>query len=345
MNPISIEAILYSNFIRYKNLSEMTYQEFNGSNDCDLNVYIDVTMFTNILINDSFFVSDENCIAAIILNYCAHIKNFYKSMGVRTTIILVYSDETCSINKQFMPEYNYTHSNKKSVSKNIKIEEFNIQILELLCRYVPGIYLKKGSVEPAVIIGYLMRNDFNNGYPSIVFSKNPFTYQLPCYNPCVIFRKKKNKQDDFSYSINSSNAINVYVQESTNKQIPNLFNNIFISTLFCLSGLSKRDIKKKFSISKSLSIISNMNPNSYGDIQSMYDQIISIASSKDVMTLPLFEFSNRFKALDLNYQIKIYETLPESRDTTYIIDLNDPDKIKYINNNYFTKNPIDLQRL
>ena len=77
----------------------------------------------------------------------------------------------------------------------------------------------------------------------------------------------------------------------------------------------------------------------------MYDQIISIASSKDVMTLPLFEFSNRFKALDLNYQIKIYETLPESRDTTYIIDLNDPDKIKYINNNYFTKNPIDLQRL
>ena len=88
-----------------------------------------------------------------------------------------------------------------------------------------------------------------------------------------------------------------------------------------------------------------MNPNTYGDIESMYDQICAFATSKDILGFTMFEWNNRFKALDLNYQIKLYETLPESRDTTYIVDINDPDKVKYINNNYFINNPIDLQRL
>ena len=344
VSSISIEAIMYSNFIKYPKLAEMTQQEFAGSNACDLNVYIDVTMFTRLLYND-FFISDENCLASIVLNYCAHIKDFYKRLGVRVNIILVYSDETDAINKQFLPEYNYNYLNKRSVSGNVKIEMINIQILELLCRYLPGIYLKKGTVEPAVIISYLMRNDFNNGFPNIVFSTSPFSYQLPCYNPCVLFRKKKFKQDDISFSVNSSNALVVYAQEVSNAQIRDVFNNLLISTAFCLSGLSKRDVKKKMSISKTLHIITNMNPNTYGDIESMYDQICTFATSKDILGFTMFEWNNRFKALDLNYQIKLYETLPESRDTTYIVDLNDPDKVKYINNNYFINNPIDLQRL
>ena len=125
VSSISIEAIMYSNFIKYPKLAELTQQEFAGSTACDLNVYIDVTMFTRLLYND-FFISDENCLASTILNYCAHIKDFYRKLGVRTTIILVYSDETDAINKQFIPEYNYNYLNNRSESKNLKIEELNI---------------------------------------------------------------------------------------------------------------------------------------------------------------------------------------------------------------------------
>jgi hypothetical protein len=86
-------------------------------------------------------------------------------------------------------------------------------------------------------------------------------------------------------------------------------------------------------------------PYVYGDIENMYAQISSIASSKDMLALPQYEFTNRYKCIDLNFQIKMYDTMPESKDTSYIINLEDPDKVKYVNNNYFIKNPIDLQRL
>ena len=342
---LSIEAFLYSNFIKYNNLATLTQQEFAGSNSCNLNVYIDVNMFTNILYRDSISILDESCVAAIVLNYCAHIRAFYARLGVCTNIILVYSDETYSINKFFIPEYKWMHTTKKeSMPERLKLERFNVQILELICKYLHNIYFKSGSIETGVVIGYLMRNDFNNGYPNIVFTKNQFSYQLTCYNPCVIFRAKRVKQDDLSYSINSSNALNVYIQEVKNAQISIIVHKNMISTAFCLLGMNK-NIKKVFSTKKTLDIISRMDPNTYGDIENMYAQISSIASSKDMLGLPPYEFANRFKCLDLNFQIKMYETMPESKDTSYIINLEEPDKVKYVNNNYFIKNPIDLQRL
>ena len=344
-NGLSIEAILYSNFIKYNKLITLTQQEFAGSNSCNLNVYIDVNMFSNILFRDYISISDENCVAAIVLNYCAHIRAFYKRLGVYTNIILVYSDESFGTNKFFVPDYKWLHQKKKEcMPEMVKLENFNMQILELMCNYLPDIYFKKGTVETGVMIGYLMRNDFNNGYPNIVFTKNQYSYQLPCYNECVIFRSKRVKQDDFSYSLNFSNALNVYIQEYKNVQIPILVHKSMISTAFCLLGINKV-LKKVFSTKKALNIISNMDPNTYGDIENMYAQMSSIASSKDMLALPQYEFTNRYKCIDLNFQIKMYDTMPESKDTSYIINLEDPDKVKYVNNNYFIKNPIDLQRL
>ena len=61
--------------------------------------------------------------------------------------------------------------------------------------------------------------------------------------------------------------------------------------------------------------------------------------------IDLFNFKYRFNAVDLVFQHRLYSLMPESKDTSWLINLSDPDTVKNINNTYFIDNPLDLNSL
>ena len=54
---------------------------------------------------------------------------------------------------------------------------------------------------------------------------------------------------------------------------------------------------------------------------------------------------NRYKAIDLGYQYKLYKTLPESKERKFLEQLNDKESVQEINNRYFAKSPLNLEEL
>jgi hypothetical protein len=55
------------------------------------------------------------------------------------------------------------------------------------------------------------------------------------------------------------------------------------------------------------------------------------------------DFCDKYKAIDIEYQSKLYKKLPEYLENSWIQDMNDPDTLKQINNKYFKSNPINLE--
>ena len=52
--------------------------------------------------------------------------------------------------------------------------------------------------------------------------------------------------------------------------------------------------------------------------------------------------NNNFKSLDLLYNYNIYGNNAKTILNKYLINLNDPEALKEINNIYFSNNPLDL---
>ena len=76
------------------------------------------------------------------------------------------------------------------------------------------------------------------------------------------------------------------------------------------------------------------------DIDYIYNNISGIEKKIDPVT-----FKNRFNAIDLLYQHRIYNSTAEARDISWQINLDDPKTVQDINNRYFVDNPLDLNSL
>ena len=355
-DKIPIEQILYGQFIKYTSLQHMVAKEFAGSNSNTVNVYIDVLQ----LLLPAFRclrVQNYYSMTAVVLNYCAHMRAYFRTRhGVETNIILVYSPNMSSNNTKYIAEYNSKYSARMNYNtKMMEALHDNIEMLRLLCKYFVNIFLKEGTVEPGVIMAHLMGNEFKNGVPNIVISNSDYMFQLPSVVPnTVVFHKKGAKDQynhpiDVSYSYNSINAgpYFIYETKSSNKgdvSIPPAA----IVPLMCLTGLPGRSISSIVNATSALKILRSIPLEAMiaGDAEYIYGGIaMYLDSYKGKSTISVEEFINRFKAIDIRHQLKMYEIMPQSKDMTYIERLHDPDTVKEINNKYFQNTPIDLERL
>lgn len=343
-----IEYVLYGQFIKYSSLQTMVSLEFANSDAEEVNIFIDL----NQMLLPAFRylkIQDYNIISSAIINHCAHMRAYFRTRHrVESNIILVYTPNISNNNTRFCAEYNSQYRMRmQSNEKIMEAVDYNLDILKVLCPYLPDIYLKIGTVEPAVMIYDLITKTFNNGRPNIVISASQYAYQLPAYAPnTIVFRKKTTAKLDTSYSYNMINAINAFVYETKNSVLNEILNTKAISLLMVLSGLPKRNLKSIFDINQTLKIIQNIPDTCLGDIDAMYGYIMTyLSSQKSKASISYEEFNNRFKAVDLLYQHKLYELLPESREQSYLQRFNDPDTVKSINDRYFKTVPLDLERL
>ena len=355
MKP-NIEQILCSFYIRYENLYKMIYDNFAGSTADTINIYVDLYSMIKPIYTQECIIDDYRVLVSCIINLCAHYREFFSRypLCVKTNIYLVYSDNIHDINNKFYKGYNKLMVD--TINNNPRIDELirtNFKLLDILSPYLPNIYFINGTFETGVIIyDLILSNSLSNPQvPSLILSKDQYLYQLPAlHDNIILFRPKKNMNGDCSYYINKSNVLPIYLKENKIKyQITENYPETF-SLLLALSHCKSRGITMELNISAAYKLILNLINNHIilGTYTSL-DTNISKQIEYAIFSIYRKNVSNieqRFKAIDIPYQNYIYSQSIEKNDAMFkIVDISNKAAVQEINNKYFIKHPLDLNRL
>lgn len=356
------QILVYNNFMKRIVLEQLTVKAFantEAGKSNTINIYIDMYKMLMDLYEPGLEVQHMNIITSTVINLCAHIRSYYlERKGVYSKIFLVYSDISAAYYKTFCPHYNISNENKIASNQRMTdVINHNLDLLGILCPYLPDIYFIKGIYEPSVIILDLIYKEELDGNmsPNLVFTRDDTAMQLPaCHPNTTIFLDSK--RTGISYISNTPLAISAYLYKTgrkkllTSQAVINRIQTIspcLLSLIISLSNLPSRNIISIYDINKAINIVGSAVAR--GSILNGY------SASPDLLYDGLFvgseckvtkdTFSFRFKAIDLLSAHAEYMFTPFAKDTSYKIDLDDGDGVRAINNEYFRENPIDLNRL
>ena len=346
-----IDDSIYWQFVKYNALDKIIEKEYKNSNSDKINVYIDLYQM---LASICRFTQLKNIysISAAIINYCSHIRRYFRKLNVYATIGLVYNDGTMSTIKSFIPEFNSIYEKRINSNKRI-CEAFNINIdlLKILIPYLPNIYLRIGSTDSTILIYDMIKRKLMGVAPSIVISNSQYMYQLPPVVKSVRVIKKMGTigGKDNTHSYNYKNCMEAYMYGTRLKNILGNFNQNTLSTLMTLNGLPKLGIKTMGYTYKTAMNICNSIPVGYEhDVDTVASTFLrynenhpkykTIRSTVDI-------FTNRFMGIDLVYQYSLYKLLPEYNELDFLKNLEDKDSVHSINATYYDKCQLDLEGL
>lgn len=386
----SAEFILYNYFPKYKTLRAMTiemskYLITTDNNIKRVNIYVDLyRMFLSLYHRDkgTLTVNTYTSLTSCIINFCAHIRSFYKNIyGMNTTIYLVYNNyldikdgKKYIWEKNFFPDYN-KDSEDRILSNDFihKLVNTNISLIKLICQYIDKVYLISRPIESMITIYDLISKEQDKNVPNIIFSSCPLMIQLPAnLNNTFIFRLYKMHErnldgtttiSDYFTVIHRSNAIMEFIaSRSLNNEIKedlmimsNTINTELLGFIIALCGVPRKEkniprLLSTKSVIKNLYKVITNNPklNCYTtNIEDLYGEMElfkKVIPTKSIVDIDILK--NRFFAIDLLFGYNIYlNTFPYHNDNSYIIDLVDPEAVKDINNKFFINNPLDLNRL
>ena len=346
------EMILYGRFVKYKVLDEIL-KTYMPNLSKEINLFIDMTPVLLKLYNFENIANPLGILSCMV-NLPLHYRHYFNRLNIKSNIFLIYSSNDSANNYKFISGYNSKERIMKECNMlvhNIILQ--NIELLSTLTPYFPGIYLKKGTVEPTVIAYDLISKFSKNGTittPNIFIFSTDYAYQLPIYAYNTLYIYKKNivgentKSEDVSFGISYNNAFNTYISLNNKQVLEESLNPEWISSFMLLNGLSCRDIKVILSYKRAIQILRHIK-NSYSVIspETIYNTIQLLYKEKEVT---LEEIYARYCAIDLNYQLNLYRQLPESLESNFLIDVYDQQALYDISNLYFTGiNSIDFQKL
>ena len=225
--------------------------------------------------------------------------------------------------------------------------ESQLELLKILVAYIEGVYLIKRTTNCSMFIYENISK--NMDVPAVIITKDKLCYQLPAlFNNAVILRPSKKNAEDISFYVNKSNVLARSFKTNNDKTLGYLatLDSGLLSILITCVGLYEYNLKAMCNITISSRLLSeavsaNKIINGYNsDTDYIYNNLPGIAKYTDPVT-----FKYRFNAVDLPFQYRIYSSMAESRDISWLIDLHDPNTVRNINNQYFIDNPLDLNGL
>jgi hypothetical protein len=165
----------------------------------------------------------------------------------------------------------------------------------------------------------------------------------------MLYKKKPapGSVEDPSYLVTQETALDSYIAEIKKQRIEKFeVNQSWLSGFMTLSGIPKRNLKSLFNYKQSLKILKSIDEQFD---QATPDSLFNVASklypSKGLNSHSYDEIVNRFRCIDLDYQLYMYRTMPEAIDTVFLEQVEDPEALKNINDQYFSQNPILLEKL
>lgn len=352
---IELERLINVNNVKYKLLVPMINEAYAGSTATDIHIYIDIYSISKILYSSfvdnkdmTIELGEYNSLASCLINMAAHYRNFFRTRyRVESKIYLVYSKNVPYLNNQYVSKYNngflYEFNSKKIVTEFI---ERNMEILRILVPYLPDIFLIESDFETGVIIYDLMcRQDMKNKDGHFIISKDIYNYQLVNMKPQTVFLRTKH--NDQSYYIVRNNLLNTYFTDRKVKTNSKIISPDLLTVLMALTSVKERNINTFLNISRAVNILEkaileHKILNGYNhDLEYLWNNIWE----KD-FNIAYTTFESRFRAIDIQSQHSIFITTPECANIpNFIINKYDPETVKYINNEYFRKNPLDLNVL
>ena len=356
---IPAEQVLFTNYIKYNRLSQMVEETFKGSSAESVNIFIDIySMIRNVYSNESFFNDDKLLLSSSLINLCAHIRHFFRNRyRVETKIFLVYSNNIPEYNKKIWFGYNSMHEAVLKATSTAKLTNYDhpiiasINALETITPYLPDIYFVKTDFESGLkIYDIICRNEADgNTDPNIIFSTDPYLYQLVTMaNQTYIFRPKKYQSKDLSYVVSSENLLKVLFEIRKVKIDPKIFslNAGIYSLLLTLSRCPERSIKAFLNLPTASEIIysgvsGHRILNGYNSNTQLIWNSLDRSSFDNKYSYDLFE--RRFKVIDLLSQYFVF--MNTNHEDLKLINKIDSDTVREINNTYYKKYPLDLNRL
>lgn len=349
------EANMYSRFIKYEKLDTLLLPYIAGKKE--VNIYVDLTQMLSSMYRFEDIANPLGLLASM-LNLPLHYRNYCNRKKVKSNIFMVYSSNNSPNNYRFLGSYDYKHKLQKESNVNVhSVIENNINLMSSVVPYMPGIYLKRGTVEATVIIADLIDKFTRQGLatPHVVITSTDYSFQLPSIMGNVLLLYKASemldkKLVDASFSVAHSNALYAYIQKTKNKQLEGLYrdtplNQTWVSPFMVLAGLACRNIKALCSYREAISVLKHIEGN-YSVItpDALYNAMID--TSKKTVLFQREEIHSRFYCIDLDYQMKLYREMPESLEFSFLTDLNNPQALYDINNKYFNRaNQVDFYKL
>ena len=358
---VPLKSILYSQFVTYDRLASIVSLTCANSKAEIANVYIDVTSLIKSIFRfgDNLEVGHYTNLTAILINMAAHYRSFFaKGYNVRTKIYLVHSHNLYEKNKILYPGYNKSYEQLYLHDKKIKdIVESNINLLSLLCPYLPDIFYLPTELETGVAMGIIMNNNAATATEeemNFVISKDIYNFQLASYPNTIVIRPKKNYNlegsSDISYPIIAENCWQAYFYGNKMVELkPSiLISPALMSLVMAFAGLKQRDVPRTIGAKETLKtlenlILSNRILNGYPTDTL---NIIGMISSCSKHTFDIMSVYNKFKAIDIPFQMSFLNDDPAAiRLSSYLINSYDPEAVRQINNEYFKDEPLDLNRI
>ena len=353
-STVPTQTILTSNFIRYNRLNELIRYGFQGSKATHVHLYIDLYGMIKSLFSDSLRtdISDYTAMTSTIVNMCGHYRAFFRSIGVDTTIFLIFSYNCPDINTKFVSSYNKTFRNKINNKMIREMVELNNELLTVLCPYLPDIHFLRTDFESSVLIEFLIRKFESEGQrnTNIIISKDFYPSQITSlHDDTAMLRPKKMNGEDISTIIVPRNHYD-YIMTfwdsfcsmngiSIDSRKLYMLHPNNMTLLAAMSRYPERNITSLVSIPRASVQIYNViagNPVKISPT-SIQDQLQNI-------NLPVTTVEGRYRALDIIFQLMYFEQSVESK-MIHFENLSDVGTINNICAKYFTENPIDLQKL
>lgn len=351
----NLAQMLYSSYIRYDRMYEMTKFAFYGSNATKVNVYVDVysllrnlySKYQNIEIRDSY------AIASCMINLAIHIRGYFESRHhTATKIYLIYGGSRLL---EF-PEYNAKNIlMENSDSRMHKLIIDNLEVMQILCPYLNDIFfIADINNEFSTIASYIITEiNKDDKAPNIIYSKSQLAYQLVAYmGRTFLYRPKKSMGADVSWVATKSTLINAYrlAELKLKKEVPHIDYKL-MNVYQTISGVRDRSIPSLINATNAVKKIKYLvdcgllldGYNSYGLLKN--NSQTEICRVYSLMGLDEEACMNRMYVIDLLSSLYKYSNTPQALELSKsIVNLYDPETVKNINNKYFDIYPLDLNR-
>lgn len=355
MYTVSVEQLVTRYFVKYNKLDELIPKVFRNSKARSINIYVDLYGIYKTVLSRSYRtdISDYTAFVVCVINLCAHYRGYFKSLGVSTKFFIISSFNIPEINSKFAAEYNKTMYDKLRNSSVKEMLDININLLDLLCPYLPDIHFLKTNFESTVLINHLIKieNLMSNNNPNIIISTDIYPMQLCTLKDTVFLRPMKSNKGDISmmtYPVNHEMHEESFwsIVYRGREGLSSNVNSISISSSnFMLLQALTRFPERNFNSIVNFTIANKLLYNIIGHSRERYSVDAIYDANKDLYAkYPKEVLSARFKCLDIQYQTMLFDESLEPQVLHYE-NLNDPDTVNLINSRYFSNNPIDVFKL
>lgn len=355
-NAIVGDHVLISHFVKYDRLAELINTEFYNSGYGEINLCIDAySMIKSIYRFDPVQFISQYSIASCIINACAHYRNFFWTRyRVTCKIWIVFSrmEESAKEARAFYPNYQTIFDTDVNPAMD-KVIEDNMEILRILCPYIPDVSFIYSAYEPGLVFGRIASSEYayngkGNIIPTIIITKDIWNFQVVSEIPnTYIIRPLKKNGEDLSVLINNEDVLSYYTAIRQTKVGANYIGSNYLPFIMAATRFPERGVKSLHNITSIIKYLNNaINQNYISNGKRIYD-IPGLCRDLNYVNkchLKDFEISLRMDAFAINNCMFRYMTSPKVDDIN-IINLHDPDSVKRINEAYFSKVPLDLMSL